>query len=119
MIDAKHLGDNVALFLEIPARTYEDDKIRAALGFDGNYGTVAGPQAQKLRMKMGDGSLGDFDNTEGTHVRRNQLSLKLEKDLWNDWRSDGARHWLRADVRDAAGKLILLGNPIYLDPPAP
>lgn len=32
-----------------------------------------------------------------------------------DWRSDGGAHWLRVDVRDAAGKLILLGNPIYLN----
>jgi hypothetical protein len=31
------------------------------------------------------------------------------------WRSDGRRHWIRVDVRDAANKLILLGNPIYLN----
>jgi hypothetical protein len=30
------------------------------------------------------------------------------------WRSDGQRHWVRADVRDAAGHLVLVGNPIYL-----
>jgi hypothetical protein len=35
-----------------------------------------------------------------------------------EWRSDGARHWLRVDVRDAAGKLILVGNPIYMNAPA-
>jgi hypothetical protein len=28
--------------------------------------------------------------------------------------ADGRRHWLRADVRSADGKLLLLGNPIYL-----
>ncbi len=28
--------------------------------------------------------------------------------------ADGHRHWLRADVRSADGKLLLLGNPIYL-----
>jgi hypothetical protein len=28
--------------------------------------------------------------------------------------ADGHRHWLRADVRSGAGKLLLLGNPIYL-----
>jgi hypothetical protein len=32
-----------------------------------------------------------------------------------EWRSDGERHWVRVDVRDAQGKLILLGNPIYLN----
>jgi hypothetical protein len=33
-----------------------------------------------------------------------------------DWTSDGKRHWLRAEVRDADGRLLLLGNPIYLNP---
>ena len=30
--------------------------------------------------------------------------------------ADGHPHWLRADVRAADGKLLLLGNPIYLRP---
>lgn len=33
--------------------------------------------------------------------------------------ADGARGWLRADVRGPDGKLWLLGNPIYLEPAAP
>jgi hypothetical protein len=32
-----------------------------------------------------------------------------------DWTSDGHRHWLRAEVRDAHGKPLLIGNPVYLD----
>lgn len=32
---------------------------------------------------------------------------------------DGGSHWLRVDVRDANGKLILIGNPIYLRPAQP
>ena len=34
------------------------------------------------------------------------------------WRGDGARHWVRANVRGADGRLWLLGNPIYVEPPA-
>ena len=30
------------------------------------------------------------------------------------WRSDGKRHWVRVDVRDAGGHLVLVGNPVYL-----
>lgn len=86
--DVKHLDDKVALFLAIPMRTGEDGKIRAVPGFDGNYGTVAGPDTRNIRMRMGDGGIYDFDNTEGTHVRRDQLSFKLEKELGNDWRID-------------------------------
>jgi hypothetical protein len=33
------------------------------------------------------------------------------------WRSDGQRHWFRADVRGPDGKLWLLGNPIYINWP--
>ena len=31
--------------------------------------------------------------------------------------SDGARHWLRVDVRGPDGRLWILGNPIYLNAP--
>lgn len=50
-------------------------------------------------------------------------SLLAQRDVDGDdvvrefsWRSDGKPHWLRIDVRDGAGKLILLGNPVYLNP---
>lgn len=33
-----------------------------------------------------------------------------------NWRSDGKRHWIRADVRDDRGRLLLIGNPIYIAP---
>ncbi len=85
-LDAKHLDDKVALYLGIPMRTYDGGSIRAIPGFDGNHGTVAGPETEHIDMKMGDGSIYHFDNSEGTHVRRNQFSLGLEKDLWNDWK---------------------------------
>lgn len=35
------------------------------------------------------------------------------------WRSDGGRHWLRADVRAPDGRLLLVGNPVYVNFPAP
>ncbi|QWT19786.1 CehA/McbA family metallohydrolase [Bacillus sp. NP157] len=31
-----------------------------------------------------------------------------------DWTGDGKAHWLRVDIRDGAGHLLLLGNPIYI-----
>lgn len=33
------------------------------------------------------------------------------------WTSDGKRHWLQVSVRDAGGKLLLLGNPVYINFP--
>ena len=34
------------------------------------------------------------------------------------WRGDGGRHWVRVNVRGSDGRLWLLGNPIYVEPPA-
>jgi hypothetical protein len=31
------------------------------------------------------------------------------------WTSNGARHWLRLNARDAEGRLVLIGNPIYVN----
>jgi hypothetical protein len=31
------------------------------------------------------------------------------------WTSDGQYHWLRCEVRDMEGKLLLLSNPIYIN----
>ena len=33
-----------------------------------------------------------------------------------NWTSDGGNHWLRAEVRDANGSLMLISNPIYIHP---
>ncbi|KEZ17937.1 MULTISPECIES: CehA/McbA family metallohydrolase [Sphingobium] len=32
-----------------------------------------------------------------------------------DWVSDGAQHWISANVRTSDGRLLLVGNPIYVD----
>lgn len=32
------------------------------------------------------------------------------------WRGDGRAHWVRAEVRDADGHLLLFGNPVYFVP---
>ncbi|MFN3524151.1 MAG: CehA/McbA family metallohydrolase [Phenylobacterium sp.] len=47
------------------------------------------------------------------------LSMEAHQTLAFDLAGDGARHWVRADVRDAQGRLVLIGNPIYLNWPKP
>lgn len=84
--DVKHLDDNVALYLGIPMRTYPDGGIRAVPGFNGNYGTLAGPETEHVRMITGDGGLYDFNNSEGTHVKRTQYTFKFEYDLADSWK---------------------------------
>ena len=38
-----------------------------------------------------------------------------DQTLTAKWTSDGKRHWLRADVVSASGKLEVLGNPIFVN----
>jgi hypothetical protein len=39
---------------------------------------------------------------------------KLEQSV--EWPGDGKRHWIRANVRGTAGELLLVGNPVYVNP---
>lgn len=37
-----------------------------------------------------------------------------KQDLNFSWKNDGGRHWIRAEVRNTNGELMLLSNPIYI-----
>lgn len=51
---------------------------------------------------------------DGKTTRR--TGIPAAKHTWSfEETSDGKPHWIRIDVRDAEGKLALLGNPIYLN----
>ncbi|MGZ5200194.1 MAG: TonB-dependent receptor [Telluria sp.] len=83
MVDFKHMDDKVNLLLGIPMMV-SGGKLQAVPGFDGNFGTIAGPATEHVALKTGTGGTYNFDNTEGTHVKRDQFTFKLEKDL-GDW----------------------------------
>ncbi len=40
-----------------------------------------------------------------------------DETLHAQWTASNGRHWLRAEVRDATGTLLVLGNPIYINFP--
>lgn len=40
-----------------------------------------------------------------------------DETLHTQWPASSGRHWLRAEVRDGQGQLLLLGNPIYINFP--
>jgi len=82
--DVKHLDDQVMLYLGIPMRTYADGKIRAVPGFDGNFGTIAGPETAHINMIMANGEEYAFDNTVGTDVKRTQATLAFEYNLTDE-----------------------------------
>ncbi len=84
--DVKRMDDIVGFYTGIPMRTYDDGKIRAVPGFDGHYGTVAGPETERVKMIQGDGSIYDFDNSVGTQVKRTQATAKFEFEPWDDWK---------------------------------
>jgi hypothetical protein len=59
-----------------------------------------------------------FDGTPAALLAQTQVESDDSRRSF-EWRSDGKAHWLRVDVRDGEGRLILLGNPVYLNAPSP
>jgi hypothetical protein len=47
-----------------------------------------------------------------------QSIASADQTLHAQWTSDGAHHWIRAEVHDSDNLLLLLGNPVYLNWPA-
>lgn len=97
--DVKHMDDKVALYLGIPMHTTANGDIRAVSGFNGNYGTLAGPETQHVSMRQGNGGLYDFDNTEGTHVKRTQVTFRFDHDLGDDWKLAESMRYSTTDTQ--------------------
>jgi hypothetical protein len=65
-------------------------------------------------------------NAQGAHLEwwldghplelGSQDNLKQDQVIETRWKTDGKTHWIRVDVREAGGKLVMLGNPIYISP---
>jgi len=67
---------------------------------------VAGCAGSQLRFLV--------DGQAGGSISRVAIT-SADQTLTSAWRSDGQRHWLRADVVSQSGKLELLGNPVYVN----
>lgn len=85
-LDVKRLDDRVYFDLGIPLYRNPSGDLVAVPGFNGNYGTVAGPDTEHMQLQQGDGSYYNFDNSLGTDVQRTQLTLKFDYNLWDDWK---------------------------------
>lgn len=99
-VDFKHIDDKVELYLGAPMKI-SGGSLVAVPGYDINYGTLAGPQTAHINMITGNGSVYNFDNTVGTAVKRDQLTLTFERDLADDWYvKDAFRYNTTATTRD-------------------
>ena len=84
-LDFKQMNDKVEFYLGLPMRSYADGSIAGVPGVDANYATIAGPQTALLNMRRANGGTYVFDNTEGTHVKRNQLTAQIEREIGDNW----------------------------------
>lgn len=85
-LDVKRLDDRVYFDLGIPLYRNPSGDLVGVPGFNGNYGTVAGPETEHMQLQQGNGSYYNFDNSLGTDVQRTQLTLKFDYNLWDDWK---------------------------------
>jgi outer membrane receptor protein involved in Fe transport len=85
-IDVKHMDDKVNFDLGIPMYRNSSGDLVAVPGFNGNYGTIAGPDTEHVALQQGNGSYYNFDNSLGTDVKRTQFTVKFDYDLGDDWK---------------------------------
>ncbi|MBV8804779.1 MAG: TonB-dependent receptor, partial [Sinobacteraceae bacterium] len=104
--DVKRLDDIVFLDLGIPMRSDSSGHLHAVPGFDGNFGTLAGPETAYIRMTTAlannvPGSTFLFDNTIGTQVKRTQASLNFDFEIADGYTlTDKARYDDTGTVRN-------------------
>ena len=46
---------------------------------------------------------------------KGEVAKSAHEVMVEDEPMDGGRHWLRVNVRDEQGKLLVLGNPVYVN----
>ncbi|UZW59729.1 CehA/McbA family metallohydrolase [Lysobacter enzymogenes] len=98
--------------LELRARHGANE---AAMG-----GELVVPAGQRARLRVQVRNLAGgrveatLDGAKAALIARPQVSA-AQQSFEFDWPSDGRRHWLRIDVRDARGRLALMGNPVYFN----
>lgn len=115
MFDFKRIEDDVILYLGIPMRTYADGEIRAVPGFDGNFGTMAGPETERMQLLQGDGTYYDFDNSVGTGIERDQYTFKFNYDLGAGFRlAESLRYSTTDTTRNGVYPLQLQGATQWL-----
>jgi len=100
--DVKRLDDRVYLDLGVPMYRNPSGELVSVPGFNGNYGTVAGPETEHMELQQGNGSNYNFDNSLGTDVKRTQLTLKFDYNLWDNWK-------LAENIRYSAANTIRNG----------
>ncbi|MBM7129589.1 TonB-dependent receptor [Dyella mobilis] len=85
-IDLKHMDDKVGFDLGIPMYRNPSGDLVAVPGFNGNYGTVAGPETEHASLQQGNGSYYNFNDSLGTDVKRTQFTVKFDYNLGDDWK---------------------------------
>jgi hypothetical protein len=56
-----------------------------------------------------------IEDGEGVALKTGVAVSSTDQSFSLAWVSDGRRHWFRAEVVGADGKLWLLGNPVYVN----
>lgn len=81
---------------------------------------IEAPRGTRIQWKIAVSGVrgGAVDVIQDGASLHQKLSNEITTDDYElsfEQRSDGKAHWVRADIRDAEGKLALIGNPIYVN----
>jgi outer membrane receptor protein involved in Fe transport len=94
----KHFDDHVIFYLPIPL-TFDGDGDPAGLpGFNPNFGTVVGPETQRVDVRTPSGSQ-VIDVESGTHVKLTQFTAKLELPLPGEWKLENGFRYRTSETK--------------------
>jgi outer membrane receptor protein involved in Fe transport len=96
-VNVKHINDNVGFLLPIPLTFNERGDIAEIPGFDGNYGTLAGPDNRLVSFRNVNGPFA-FDLSRGTDVSLTAITGRLELDLGKDWELQATARYRTSDI---------------------
>ena len=99
-IDIKHLDDTVPFYTPLPMMR-QNGAIVGVPGMDLNNGSYVSPAMRSIPLKRADGSTYNFDSATGTTVRRDQLTLKFNREIGAGWTlNDNFRTYSAQSDRD-------------------
>lgn len=83
-------------------------------------GSIAAPNGRPVALQVHVANCSDatvhyfVDGAESQALPPQPVS-SADQTVHAQWTSDGSRHWLRVEIHDAQDRLLLLGNPVYIN----
>jgi len=96
-LNVKQIDDNIGFLLPVPLTFNGSGDVAEVPGFDGNFGTLAGPDNRLVSFRNVNGPFG-FDLGRGTDVNLTAITAKLDLEIGDGWRLQNTARYRTSDI---------------------